>query len=205
MLPPQTYSRSWPKQRFGTRAQYQALAHVCDAATMCDTHLRAHFNRTHRFTHTCYDRRVSAGVQLQDCDVGCPIDDCNRNIGGKSYASQFTWGQLTYWDRQSIADPSASLAAARYGTVCLPDIDSCYAKGAVYNAHHRQRMIYHLEHRPGSQWLSSWHWRFSNKLKIFGTPWLDEIILGSRPRKEPTTSTSALGAQQFVKVGSRIG
>lgn len=52
----------------------------------------------------------------------------------KKYNPWFIWGQLNTWFKQDIYDPSATLSAARRGTISLPDIESCYFNSkARYN------------------------------------------------------------------------
>ena len=51
-----------------------------------------------------------------------------KDRGGvcKKYGPWFIWGQLNFWYKQTISDPTASLSAERRGTISLPDIESSF-------------------------------------------------------------------------------
>jgi hypothetical protein len=42
----------------------------------------------------------------------------------KQYSSQFVWGQLVAWFKQTIASPQSSLSQDRRGTLSYPTIES---------------------------------------------------------------------------------
>ena len=42
----------------------------------------------------------------------------------KEYDSQYVWGQLVGWNKQTVEQPNASLSADRRGTLSIPDITS---------------------------------------------------------------------------------
>ena len=95
----------------------------------------------------------------------------------KRYSPHFIWGQLHFWERQTISDPSASLSAARYGTVSLPDVDCSFSNNASdYTKSVRNQLCHNLEHASATQWSNRTHWRFKNAIKLFGAPWLDDVI-----------------------------
>lgn len=51
----------------------------------------------------------------------------------RRYGPAYLWGQLSSWFKQNVADPGASLSVERRGTLCLPDVDACYATQAYDN------------------------------------------------------------------------
>ena len=58
---------------------------------------------------------ASPPVEVFPCDIGENGSDTAIRSETKRYAPQQLWGQAIFWERQTIADPGASLAAARYG------------------------------------------------------------------------------------------
>lgn len=44
--------------------------------------------------------------------------------GCKEYDSQYVWGQLVGWFKQTVDKPNASLSADRRGTLSIPDVQS---------------------------------------------------------------------------------
>jgi [histone H3]-lysine4 N-trimethyltransferase ATXR3 len=44
--------------------------------------------------------------------------------GQKEYDSQYIWGQLVGWYKQTVDKPNASLSADRRGTLSIPDVQS---------------------------------------------------------------------------------
>lgn len=42
----------------------------------------------------------------------------------RKYSSQFVWGQLVAWYKQTIAQPQASLSQDRRGTLSFPTIET---------------------------------------------------------------------------------
>ena len=82
------------------------------------------------FTKNSYNAFTSPPITLRQCDLGDtirPLKEKDRVVSGKRYNSQYVWGQLHFWERQTIAQPDASLMAARYGPIVLPDADCCFS------------------------------------------------------------------------------
>lgn len=53
--------------------------------------------------------------------------------GCKEYDSQYIWGQLVGWFKQTVDKPNASLSADRRGTLSIPDVQSFIADGNKYS------------------------------------------------------------------------
>ena len=49
--------------------------------------------------------------------------------GCKEYDSQYIWGQLVGWFKQTVDKPNASLSADRRGTLSIPDVHSFIVEG----------------------------------------------------------------------------
>jgi hypothetical protein len=50
--------------------------------------------------------------------------------GRKEYDSQYVWGQLVGWFKQTVGKPNASLSADRRGTLSIPDLNSFIVKSS---------------------------------------------------------------------------
>jgi len=104
-----------------------------------------------------------------------------HNKLSKVYQQQYVWGQCMYWMRQTIESPNSSLSAERRGTICLPDITSCYATSRtrriakLYDLQARTSLLEHLKAKSSSQWPTKWHWKFRWPMKnrFYGSPWFD--------------------------------
>ena len=136
------------------------------------------------FTMNTYNGFSSPPLKLRQCDVGdtCrALKEKDSVVKGKSYNRQYVWGQLHFWERQTIAQPDASLMAARYGPVVLPDADCCFNTHLnPYSPSQRKSMLEIFEHQPHSQWKTTTHWRFRNKYSLFGTPFIDAAYKKSK-------------------------
>ena len=136
------------------------------------------------FTKVSYTAFTSPPITLRQCDLGDtlrPLKEKDRVVSGKKYNSQYIWGQLHFWERQTIAQPDASLMAARYGPIVLPDAECCFSSHInSYSKAQRNTMIDIFENKPHSQWKTSTHWRFKNKYSIFGSPFLDAAYAKSK-------------------------
>jgi len=120
-----------------------------------------------------------------------PEEKCRRQVSltpgdpteGKKYMTQFIWGQLSAWFKQTIYDPSASLSAERRGTVSLPDPESAYNRPINRKAQtwpEGQQLLSHLENTPDRYWPVAWQWNFKNPRKVYGSPFLDAALAHSR-------------------------
>lgn len=125
-------------------------------------------------------------------------------VKGKSYNRQYVWGQLNFWERQTIAQPDASLMAARYGPVVLPDADCCFnTQLNPYSRKQRSNMLEIFENKPHSQWKTTTHWRFRNKYSIFGSPFVDAAYKKSKQGFENRLNTTLPPTMPNVSVTSK--
>ena len=121
------------------------------------------------FTATSkYATVTSPPVALRSEDIGPTVRKFSEATMGtykaKKYGPQYLWGQMSFWDRQTIKSPDASLTAARYGTVSLPDVECCYrSTGKKYN---RRGLLTLLREKAWQQWPGRWHWSFRNPSKV---------------------------------------
>ncbi|KAK3284859.1 hypothetical protein CYMTET_7510, partial [Cymbomonas tetramitiformis] len=151
--------------------------------------------------------RVFWGKQVKVCEDGEPrvfwwkqvkVCEIDPRIGGgnnnqqvldslpKKYPKHYLLGQLIFWHKHNINDPSASLSQSRRGTIGLPDVGCCYAKNVgevlslkdktpLYNETRRNLLISHLENKHWMPWPDStkgWHWTFKSG-GFWGSPFVD--------------------------------
>lgn len=55
-----------------------------------------------------------------------------RKTEQRTYSSQFVWGQLIGWFKQTVANPQASLSQDRRGTLSYPSLLASFEKGDKY-------------------------------------------------------------------------
>lgn len=91
----------------------------------------------------------------------------------KKYQSGYIWGQMSGWFKQTVASPDASLSAERRGTLSLPDMQCCFSATSYKD---RQAIVDRVSKQPEAMWPTGSHWSFKNKRKIYGSPWLDDIV-----------------------------
>ncbi|CAK9112670.1 Histone-lysine N-methyltransferase ATXR3 (Protein SET DOMAIN GROUP 2) (Trithorax-related protein 3) (TRX-related protein 3) [Durusdinium trenchii] len=94
----------------------------------------------------------------------------------KKYQSGYVWGHMSGWFKQTVASPDASLSAERRGTLSLPDIQSCFSGPSTTSYKDRQQIIERIQFSPDAMWPTGSHWSFKNKFKLYGSPWLDDVI-----------------------------
>ena len=78
------------------------------------------------------------------------LKEKDRVVSGKRYNSQYVWGQLHFWERQTIAQPDASLMAARYGPIVLQMRIAVLALTQILIPSQRNTMIDIFENKPQS-------------------------------------------------------
>ncbi|CAD8155749.1 unnamed protein product [Paramecium pentaurelia] len=116
-----------------------------------------------------------------------PIEDLEwRKVGafkkkckseGRAYSSQFVWGQLIGWFKQTVAAPQASLSQDRRGTLSYPAIssfdkagDKAYPFQQSKAQSSRSFFIQHLLDKPSYMWPpETASWSYKNTYKIYGT------------------------------------
>jgi hypothetical protein len=132
------------------------------------------------FTNTSYIGVKSPSIKLRQCDVGetiHPLSEKSEVVKGKNYGPGYIWGQMNFWERQTIAQPDSSLMAARYGPVVLPDATCCFSTTLNdYGPSRRKDTINRWVERPHEQIPTRFHWRFKNPHRIYGSPMLDEAL-----------------------------
>mmetsp|Transcript_5904 Transcript_5904/g.9583 ORF Transcript_5904/g.9583 Transcript_5904/m.9583 type:complete len:263 (+) Transcript_5904:4878-5666(+) len=92
---------------------------------------------TYFTTNEAYTKVKSYPVKVRQCDVkqeqntGMDIisQGCEVLNGVKEYDSQYIWGQLVCWYKQTVGKPNASLSADRRGTLSVPDLNSFIVGG----------------------------------------------------------------------------
>lgn len=162
---------------------------------------------------------MSEKIMLRAEDIGPTRVKFNPNnpkhqYKPKSYNPQYIWGQLSFWDRQTIKTPDASLTAARYGTCVIPDVGCCFRSSQkVYN---RKDWLRQIEEKPYAQWPNRWHWSYRNPHGIYGSVAVDHFLgvpglntvfeqMNSRKVMTPRTRVDEFYEQQTcVKKPSRL-
>ena len=103
-----------------------AIAPFCDILKMYSC-TESYFTQSEK-----YKKCKSGTVYIRNCDVRHP-EGANMNKenqgqvkykGRKEYDSQYIWGQLVGWFKQTVDKPNASLSADRRGTLSIPDVQS---------------------------------------------------------------------------------
>jgi hypothetical protein len=156
----------------------QALMHVPNQADIrhvsaCDYLLLVSSTEAFITTGNTFDGFTSEPAPIRREDLPRKMKVNINGIKPKYYSRHYIWGQLIFWDRQTIAEPDQSLMAARYGPICLPEAESCYTSSKLYNESARKQFLSTLRKQPSSQWRCSLPWSFKNKHKVWGTPMLD--------------------------------
>lgn len=133
------------------------------------------------FTYTYFRPYEYQGFQSP------PIDELEwRKVGafkrkfkseGRTYSSQFAWGQLIGWFKQTVVAPQASLSQDRRGTLSYPSLtsfekagDKAYPFQPSKLEQSRIFFMEHLLHKPSYMWppeLASWSYK--NTYKLYGT------------------------------------
>ena len=104
-------------------------------------------------------------------------------LEAKKYRPLFVWGQLIGWFKQTVLDPTSSMSTDRRGTVCLPDMESCYGKYGKDRAAHLGQLLT----SPGLMWPANTTWTYKNAAYLVGSPMLDAAIARSHG-EEPQLS-----------------
>ncbi|CAI5477414.1 unnamed protein product [Closterium sp. Yama58-4] len=103
----------------------------------------------------------------------------------KEYDSDYIYGQLIFWFKQTLVDPGKALRALRRGCLLLPDPSSCYSKNPLqalpraYGQRERRSLLHRMEKMPEKPWPKSSEssiWDFRSARKLFGSPMLDAAI-----------------------------
>lgn len=104
------------------------IGHMClylKTTPRFNSHLVGDIAYFYAFTHTYftshqYKSYVSEEIKVALQEVtGNPLDKSSEKEK-KRYSSQFVWGQLAFWYKQTIVNPEASLSQDRRGTLSYP-------------------------------------------------------------------------------------
>ncbi|KAL4493614.1 hypothetical protein ABPG72_004107 [Tetrahymena utriculariae] len=95
----------------------------------------------------------------------------------RSYSSQFIWGQLTVWFKQTVASPQATLSQDRRGTLSYPQLNQSFKTNVLTYPFQekndktgRQTFLNHMKEKPKDMWPPEQaKWSFKNALKNYGT------------------------------------
>ncbi|EAR85193.3 SET domain protein (macronuclear) [Tetrahymena thermophila SB210] len=95
----------------------------------------------------------------------------------RSYSSQFIWGQLTVWFKQTVASPQATLSQDRRGTLSYPQLNQSFKTNILTYPFQekndktgRQTFLNHMKEKPKDMWPPEQaKWSFKNALKNYGT------------------------------------
>jgi [histone H3]-lysine4 N-trimethyltransferase ATXR3 len=98
----------------------------------CDILMLYARTETYFTQNDCYKKSKSDTVIIRNCDVrhgdNAKMDKFSQGelaySGCKEYDSQYIWGQLIMWFKQTVDKPNASLSADRRGTLSIPDVHS---------------------------------------------------------------------------------
>lgn len=160
----------------------------------------------HYFTQNeRYKKSRSDTVAIRNCDVrhpeGANMDQYSQGKkkyeGCKEYDSQYIWGQLVGWFKQTVDKPNASLSADRRGTLSIPDVQSFIAgEGTKYQ----------LEHDRSNATAAGSSAENKKKKRKGEKDSIDEVITqnqGTRsrpkPQKQPSTEQVEEGEPQSAQ------
>lgn len=128
------------------------------------------------------------------------------NVEAKKYSSEFIWGQLVTWYKQTIYNPAASLSADRRGTLSLPAVDCCYCTSATdgtYLLKQRPHMLTLIKNKPDALWPTGTIWSFRNTGKMYGSPMHDRAIAKSKGEADSGVLGELIEELQDSFVGNR--
>lgn len=142
-------------------------------------------------------------VHVRDCDLTNPTKLLSKNSKTeeqqlsntqkvihtvhKKIAASYLWGQLVFWNKQTIEKPEASLSAGRRGTLTYPEICSSFFKrirsGAdKFPGGSRKKWLDSIRDKPGDYWPIGDGWSYENKQRVYGTFLSDDFFLDTNNR-----------------------
>lgn len=142
-------------------------------------------------------------INVRDCDLTNPHKLLNLNPNDiltqqietkqviytmkKKIAASYLWGQLVFWNKQTIEKPEASLSAGRRGILTYPEISQSFLKDRrnkidKFPNGSRKKWLENIRDKPGDYWPIGDGWSYENKNKIFGTFLLDDFFLETHNR-----------------------
>lgn len=142
-------------------------------------------------------------VHVRDCDLTNPTKLLTKNdlteeqqLTGtrkvihtvhKKIAASYLWGQLVFWNKQTIEKPEASLSAGRRGTLTYPEICSSFftrvrSGSDKFPGGSRKKWLDSIRDKPGDYWPIGDGWSYENKQKVYGTFLFDDFFLDANNR-----------------------
>ena len=142
-------------------------------------------------------------VHVKDCDLTNPSKLLTRNLQSedeqlsntrkvihtvhKKIAASYLWGQLVFWNKQTIEKPEASLSAGRRGTLTYPEICSSFfvrtrSGTDKFPGGSRKKWLDSIRDKPGDYWPIGDGWSYENKQRVYGTFLSDDFFLDTNNR-----------------------
>ena len=142
-------------------------------------------------------------IHVRDCDLTNPLKLLTRTSLSeieqqsrtnqiiytmkKKIAASYLWGQLVFWNKQTIEKPEASLSAGRRGTLTYPEIAQSFLNPGrkfwdKFPWGSRQNWLDSIRDKPGDYWPIGDGWSYENKEKVYGTFLSDDFFLGTNNR-----------------------
>ena len=105
----------------------------------------------------------------------------------KKIAASYLWGQLVFWNKQTIEKPEASLSAGRRGTLTYPETGHSFLSktrsfGDKFPGGSRKKWLESIRDKPGDYWPIGDSWSYENKEKVYGTFLSDDFFLDTNNR-----------------------
>ena len=142
-------------------------------------------------------------VHVRDCDLTNPNKLMTKNTESerqqldrtrqeihtvhKKIAASYLWGQLVFWNKQTIEKPEASLSAGRRGTLTYPEICSSFfvrlhSGTDKFPGGSRKKWLEAIRDKPGDYWPIGDGWSYENKMRVYGTFLSDDFFLETNNR-----------------------
>jgi hypothetical protein len=137
-------------------------------------------------------------IQIRDCDLTNPqkfltksvqpledqLDQAKARLETirKNISAFYAWGQMVFWNRQTLTKPGEHLRQKLAGTLQYPDIHQSFISkyrpiGAEYPRGSRQIWLNSIKERPGKPWGKDVEWKFNlEKDSVFGTFVFDDFV-----------------------------
>ena len=142
-------------------------------------------------------------IDVRDCDLTNPNKLLTRNhlekeqhlknINNviykmkKKIAASYLWGQLVFWNKQTIEKPEASLSAGRRGTLTYPEVIQSFLSrnnnsSDRFPGGSRRKWLDSIRDKPGDYWPIGDNWSYLNVEKVYGTFLSDDFFLDTNNR-----------------------
>jgi hypothetical protein len=142
-------------------------------------------------------------IDVRDCDLTNPNKLLSLNVNDiptqkkqtkqviytmkKKIAASYLWGQMVFWNKQTIEKPEASLSAGRRGTLTYPELNQSFFNDRKSNVDRfpsgsRKKWLNNIRDKPGDYWPIGDGWSYENKHKVYGTFLSDDFFLETNNR-----------------------